>query len=222
MQSATLKLICDREKEVKSFIPEEYWTIEAQLKSNRSVIKADLVSFNGEKLALDTQSKADALVAKLEGASAVVSDVRTAEKVIRPKPPFITSTLQQTAANRLGFTSKKTMQIAQKLYEGVSLGAQRTGLITYMRTDSTRIAESAIAEARQWIGEHHPQQLPSIAQHYSSGSGSQDAHEAVRPTKVSLSPELVSKYLAKDELRLYSLIWERFRSEERRVGKECR
>jgi DNA topoisomerase-1 len=210
VQSATLKLICDREKEVESFIPEEYWTIEAHLKYHRTTIKAELFSFDGEKPVLGTQTDAETLVGKLEGKSATVAEVRTVEKIIRPKAPFITSTLQQTAANRLGFTSKKTMQIAQKLYEGLSLGSQRTGLITYMRTDSTRISESAITEARQWIGEAYPQQLPSQPQRYSSGSGSQDAHEAIRPTKVSLSPDLVSKHLAKDELRLYTLIWERF------------
>jgi len=129
---------------------------------------------------------------------------------VKPKAPFTTSTLQQTAANRLGFTSKKTMQIAQKLYEGISMGAQRTGLISYMRTDSTRISESALAEARRWIEEVYPAQLPRQAQRYSAGSQSQDAHEAIRPTRVDLSPDEVSRFLAKDEQRLYALIWERF------------
>ena len=210
VQSAALKLICDREKEVESFIPEEYWTVEAALKSHRSAVKADLVSYKGEKPLIGNESAAKDIVDSLEGKPASVSDIRSTEKVIRPKAPFTTSTLQQTAANRLGFTSKKTMQIAQKLYEGVSVGSLRTGLISYMRTDSTRISETALAEARRWIEEFHPAQLPAQAQRYSSGAGSQDAHEAIRPTQVNLTPEGVSPFLARDELRLYALIWERF------------
>ncbi|MEW6549943.1 MAG: type I DNA topoisomerase, partial [Spirochaetota bacterium] len=210
VQSATLKLICDREKEVESFIPEEYWSIEASLKSHRSGIKAELVSYRGEKIAIPGEERANEILSALKGEDARVLEVRTADKTVRPRPPFTTSTLQQTAANRLGFTSKKTMQIAQKLYEGVSLGAQRTGLITYMRTDSTRISETALAEAREWIGLKYPGQLPDQAQRYASGNAAQDAHEAIRPTKTSLDPDSVAKHLAKDELKLYTLIWERF------------
>lgn len=210
VQSATLKLICDREKEVESFIPEEYWTVEAALKAQRSTIRADLVLYKGEKPQIGKEEEAKAIVAGLEGKPASVVDMRSAEKIVRPKPPFTTSTLQQTAANRLGFTSKKTMQIAQKLYEGVSLGTHRTGLISYMRTDSTRISESALAEARRWIGEFHPGQLPPQAQRYGAGAQSQDAHEAIRPTRVDLTPDGVSRFLQRDELRLYALIWERF------------
>jgi len=210
VQSATLKLICDREKEVESFIPEEYWTVEAELKAHRSGIKADLVLYKGEKPEIRTETEAKAIVGDLEGKPAAVSDIRSTEKIVKPKAPFTTSTLQQTAANRLGFTSKKTMQIAQKLYEGISMGAQRTGLISYMRTDSTRISESALAEARRWIEEVYPAQLPQQAQRYSAGSQSQDAHEAIRPTRVDLTPDGISRFLAKDEQRLYALIWERF------------
>jgi len=210
VQSATLKLICDREKEVESFIPEEYWTVEAEFKAHRSGLKADLVLYKSEKPEICTEAEAKAIVGDLEGKSAAVSDVRSAEKIVRPKAPFTTSTLQQTAANRLGFTSKKTMQIAQKLYEGISMGAQRTGLISYMRTDSTRISESALAEPRRWIEEVYPAQLPQQAQRYSAGSQSQDAHEAIRPTRVDLTPDGISRFLAKDEQRLYALIWERF------------
>jgi DNA topoisomerase-1 len=210
VQSATLKLICDREKEVESFIPEEYWTVEAGLKSHKATIKADLALFKGEKPQIGSEASAKAIVQALEGKPARVREIRSAEKVVKPKAPFTTSTLQQTAANRLGFTSKKTMQIAQKLYEGISMGAQRAGLISYMRTDSTRISDTALAEARRWIGEFHPAQLPAQAQRYASGKQSQDAHEAIRPTSVELSPEAVSKYLQRDEQRLYALIWERF------------
>jgi len=210
VQSAALKLICDREKEVESFIPEEYWTIDAAFKSGKSIIKADLALFKGKKPKIENEEKAQKLLAALEGKSASVSEMRSSEKLLKPKPPFTTSTLQQTAANRLGFTSKKTMQIAQVLYEGVNLGSKRSGLITYMRTDSTRIAESALAEARNWISSRYPAQLPKSAQHYSAGKQSQDAHEAIRPTSVDASPETVAPYLQKDELKLYTLIWERF------------
>ncbi len=210
VQSATLKLICDREKEVSSFIPEEYWSIEAEFKAHRATLEASLVQYRGEKLQAGKESAATAIVADLEGKPASVRDIRSTEKIIRPKAPFTTSSLQQTAANRLGFTSKKTMQIAQKLYEGISMGSLRAGLITYMRTDSTRIAESALAEARKFIAERYPDQLPQEAQRYSSGKQAQDAHEAIRPTRVDLDPESIAKYLQRDELRLYALIWERF------------
>lgn len=210
VQSVALKLICDREREVESFIPEEYWTIEALLKLHRTSLKTELALFEGEKPALKNEKQAQELIHRLEGEKAIVSDIRSADKVIRPKPPFTTSKLQQTAANRLGFTSKKTMQIAQHLYEGVNIGSHRQGLITYMRTDSTRISEGALQEARDWLGEHFPAQLPESAQRYSSGKQAQDAHEAIRPTSVSLTPETAAQYLSKDELKLYSLIWERF------------
>ena len=210
VQSAALKLICDREKEVESFIPEEFWTIDASLKATRSILSADLVLFKGKKPQLGDEEKAKRILAALEGKTASVADLRSTERVVRPKPPFTTSTLQQTAANRLGFTSKKTMQIAQVLYEGVNLGSRRSGLITYMRTDSTRIAETALAEARTWLAERYPAQLPASAQHYSVGKKSQDAHEAIRPTSIAYTPDAVAAYLQKDELKLYTLVWERF------------
>ncbi|MCE1208267.1 MAG: type I DNA topoisomerase [Spirochaetia bacterium] len=210
VQSAALKLICDREKEVESFIPEEFWTIEASLKASRSVVKADLVLYKGKKSQLGDEEKAKRIVSALEGKPASVIDKRSAERLVRPKAPFTTSTLQQTAANRLGFTSKKTMQIAQILYEGINLGSQRSGLITYMRTDSTRIAETALEEARTWLAEHYPAQLPKSAQRYSAGKQSQDAHEAIRPTSIAYTPDSVAAYLQKDELKLYTLVWERF------------
>jgi len=210
VQSAALKLICDREKEVESFIPEEFWTIEASLKASRSVVKADLVLYKGKKPQLGDEEKAKRIVSALEGKPASVIDKRSAERLVRPKAPFTTSTLQQTAANRLGFTSKKTMQIAQILYEGINLGSRRSGLITYMRTDSTRIAETALEEARTWLAEHYPAQLPKSAQRYSAGKQSQDAHEAIRPTSIAYTPDSVAAYLQKDELRLYTLVWERF------------
>ncbi len=210
VQSVALRLICEREKEVESFIPEEYWTVEGDFKKGRSQFTAELVSWRGDKLKLKTEADTAQIVSSLEGATAKVSDIRESEKTIRPKPPFTTSTLQQTAANRLGFTSKKTMQIAQQLYEGINVGSTRVGLITYMRTDSVRLSETALEEARAWIGKHFPSELPREAVAYTSAKKVQDAHEAIRPTYTEYTPESVKEYLSRDQLRLYTLIWERF------------
>lgn len=210
VQSVALRLLCDREREVESFIPEEYWTVEADFRAGKTAFAAELVAFRGAKPALGDAVSAEAVVAALRGAAASVADIRESEKSVKPKPPFTTSTLQQTAANRLGFTSKKTMQIAQQLYEGVSLGSTRLGLISYMRTDSVRISDTAIAEVREWIQQHHPEQLPASAQRYGSDAKSQDAHEGIRPTKTSLHPDDVKDHLSRDQQRLYGLIWERF------------
>jgi len=210
VQSVALRLICDREKEVESFLPEEYWSLEADFKKGRGTFSGDLVSFRGEKAELKGEAAAKAIVAAIEGKQALVSELRESEKTQRPKPPFTTSKLQQTAANRLGFTSKKTMQLAQQLYEGVNIGSTRIGLITYMRTDSTRISTTAIEEARAFIGEHFPAELPETAATYAADGKAQDAHEAIRPTMVAYTPEKVKDHLSKDQYKLYALIWERF------------
>ncbi|MDR3160405.1 MAG: type I DNA topoisomerase [Spirochaetaceae bacterium] len=210
VQSVALRLICDREKEVESFIPEEYWTLEADFKTGKSAYTAQLVSWQGMKPDLKHEGEVRAIIDKISGAECFVSEVRETEKTIRPKPPFTTSQLQQTAANRLGFTSKKTMQLAQQLYEGVNIGNSRVGLITYMRTDSVRISQVALEEVRSWLGEHYPGDLPPKAAEYSLGKKAQDAHEAIRPTYAAYTPEEMKEYLSKDQLRLYSIIWERF------------
>jgi DNA topoisomerase-1 len=210
VQSVALRLICDREKEVETFLPEEYWSVEADFRKGRGVFSGELVLLRGERPDLSREAGALAAVAAVEGKKAIVGEVREAEKTLRPKPPFTTSKLQQTAANRLGFTSKKTMQIAQQLYEGVNVGSTRIGLITYMRTDSTRVADSAIAEARAFVGEHYPAELPPSPNSYTADGKAQDAHEAIRPTIVAYTPEALKAHLAKDQLRLYALIWERF------------
>ena len=145
--------------------------------------------------------------------------MKVAEKLGRPRPPFTTSTLQQTAANRFGFTARKTMQIAQSLYEGVNIGSERLGLITYMRTDSTRIAESALAEVREYIGKEFPGELPEAPIVYAAGKGAQDAHEAIRPTYVTRTPAELKKHLTSEEFRLYSIIWERFVSSQMNPSK---
>ena len=210
VQSVALRLICDREKEVESFLPIEYWSVEGDFRKGRGAFSGELVLFKGKKPELKGGAEAAAIVDSIQGKPAFVGEVREAEKTLRPKPPFTTSKLQQTAANRLGFTSKKTMQIAQQLYEGVNIGSTRIGLITYMRTDSTRISESAIAEVRSYIGERFPAELPASPNVYVTDGKAQDAHEAIRPTIVSYDPDSVKAQLSKDQQKLYALIWERF------------
>ena len=211
VQSVALRLICEREKEVESFIPEEYWTIDADFKNIRSgILKAQLVSWQDKKPELKNEKEVSLLIEILKDADYTVIDIRETEKTIRPKAPFTTSQLQQTAANRLGFTSKKTMQIAQQLYEGINMGAERVGLISYMRTDSVRISATALSELRDWIAAHYPKALAPAPVEYAQGKKTQDAHEAIRPTYVRYTPDSVKDFLNRDQLRLYTIIWERF------------
>ena len=210
VQSVALRMICEREKEVENFIPEEYWTIDAELGSGRSSFQAQLVAWKGSKPELKNEEQAGACVGEMEGHECRVSDVRESSRQIKTKPPYTTSKLQQDAANRLGFTSRKTMQIAQQLYEGIALGSSRVGLITYMRTDSTRVSNNALEDVRSYIGKTWPEALPEKPNFYSVGKGAQDAHEAIRPTYVTNSPEEVKSYLNRDQFKLYSIIWERF------------
>jgi DNA topoisomerase-1 len=210
VQSVALRLICEREKEIEAFIPEEYWTLDADFKAGRTVFAANFVSWNGEKPELHTEADAQKVIDALKGAVFTVKDIRETDKTLRPRPPFTTSQLQQTAANRLGFTSKKTMQIAQQLYEGISIGGSPVGLITYMRTDSVRISQTAIEDVRAWINRNYPACLPEKAAVYSSGKQAQDAHEAIRPTYVKYTPDEIKDSLSRDQHRLYSIIWERF------------
>ncbi|MDR2246715.1 MAG: type I DNA topoisomerase [Treponema sp.] len=214
VQSVALRLICEREKEVESFIPEEYWTLDADFRVGRSIFTAQMVSWQGNKPELRNEVAVNAIKEQVSNTDYVVSDIRETEKSIKPKPPFTTSQLQQTAANRLGFTGRKTMQIAQQLYEGVNVGSSRVGLITYMRTDSVRISPVAVEEVRAWIGEKYPQDLPEKALEYSVGKKAQDAHECIRPTYVIYTPREMKDHLSKDQLKLYSIIWERFVSSQ--------
>ena len=219
VQSVALRLICEREREVESFIPEEYWTLDADFRKGKTDFTAQLVSWKGDKPILPNEKAVHALIDQLKQTKAVVLDRRESEKSIRPKPPFTTSKLQQAAANRLGFTSKRTMQIAQQLYEGVNIGNSRVGLITYMRTDSVRISEAALADVRNWISEHYPKELPDQPLYYSVEKKAQDAHEAIRPTYVTYTPDSVKEYLTRDQLRLYTIIWERFVSSQMNPGR---
>lgn len=213
VQSVAVRLICDREKEIQAFVPQEYWTITAKLKekTNSKTFDAELAAMDGKKLAVTNELQAEGIVSELNQAEYVVNDVKKRERKRNPQPPFTTSSLQQEAARKLGFTSRKTMIIAQQLYEGLAIGRMgQVGLITYMRTDSTRVAEIAQQEARSYVenkfGLHF---LPAKAPIYANKK-SQDAHEAVRPTTLELAPDAIGTNLSKDQLKLYTLIWERF------------
>lgn len=214
VQSVALRLICEREKEVEDFIPEEYWSLEAEFSKGRQTFTAQLVQYNGSRPELKNEQSVNDIIAEIQHSECSVTDVKYTEKTVRPKAPFTTSKLQQSAANRLGFTSRKTMQIAQQLYEGIQIGANRVGLITYMRTDSVRIAQTALEDVRSWIGKNYPGALPEQAVEYAVGKGAQDAHECIRPTYVTYTPDSVKEYLSRDQLRLYTIIWERFVSSQ--------
>ncbi|MHB9295353.1 putative DNA topoisomerase I [Pillotina sp. SPG140] len=210
VQSVALRLICEREAEVESFVPEEYWTLEGDFKTGKSLWTAQLILWNGEKPDLKNVLDAEAIIEKIAQCDGTVKEVVTVERTVKPKAPFTTSQLQQTAANRLNFNGKKTMQIAQQLYEGIDIGSGRSGLITYIRTDSVRVAAQACTEARSWINEHYPEALPETVQEYAVGAKAQDAHEAIRPTYPHYTPDFLKQYLTYDQWRMYALIWERF------------
>src|SRR5579859_83103 len=213
VQTVALRLIVEREREIQAFIKREYWTIAAQVEGkNPPQFEARLAKFQGNDLEIPDQASADLHTAAVKAATLVVQSVATKEKRKFPVPPFITSKLQQEAVRKLHFSTKKAMMLAQRLYEGVDLGDEGAiGLITYMRTDSTRVAESALTAVRQYVkqtfGEAY---LPAEAIHYKSKKGAQDAHEAIRPTAVERSPESVRRFLGADEFKLYQLIWQRF------------
>jgi len=214
VQSVAVRLVVEREREIEAFVPEEYWTITARLTpdTEANAFDATLRLRDGEKVELHNEQEASAVLQELEGAQYVVQKIKRTERKRNPSPPFITSTLQQEAARKLGFSAKRTMQIAQQLYEGVELGAQGSvGLITYMRTDSTRVAAEAQQQAREYIGkEFGDRYVPEKPPQYRSRRGAQEAHEAIRPTSVTRTPESVKSYLSKDQYELYRLIWQRF------------
>lgn len=213
VQSVALRLICEREREIKAFIPEEYWSVTALLDSGMPpIFPAGLSRKNGEKIEVTNEAEASAVRADLEKAKYVVSKVTRKERKRYPVPPFITSKLQQDAFRKLRFPVKKTMQVAQKLYEGLEVGDKGSvGLITYMRTDSTRVSDDALAAVRGHIGTAYGDDyLPEKPIFYKTKDGAQDAHEAIRPTDLSLTPSSLRKHLGKDELALYELIWNRF------------
>ncbi|MCI6180485.1 MAG: type I DNA topoisomerase [Treponema porcinum] len=219
VQSVALRLICEREEEVENFLPEEYWTLDADFAKGKTKFTAQLVKYKGEAPELKSEQMVNDIIKEIQSADCIVSNIRQTEKTVRPKAPFTTSKLQQASANRLGYTSRKTMQIAQQLYEGVNIGSNRVGLITYMRTDSVRISETALADVRKWIEKNHPENLPAEPIHYTVGKAAQDAHEGIRPTYTEYTPDSVKEYLTRDQLRLYTIIWERFVSSQMNNAK---
>lgn len=214
VQTVALRLIVEREREIEKFNPEEYWSVDARLLSARKSFSAKLYGFaDGKKIdIIPNEEEAGKIVSALEGAEYRVSELKKGTRKKQPAPPFITSTLQQEASRKLGFTGQRTMRIAQQLYEGVDIpNVGTTGLITYMRTDSLRISEEARAAANKYIaGRFGANYLPEKPRYFKTKSGAQDAHEAIRPTSVTLTPESVKESLTADQYKLYKLIWERF------------
>jgi DNA topoisomerase-1 len=214
VQTVALRLIVEREQAIRKFVPQEYWSITAKCARDAHEFDAELHKLHGHKPEIPNEAAAQAIVAAVKDRPFVVSDVKRKERRKRPPAPFTTSTLQQEAAKRLGFSSRRTMQIAQGLYEGVELGEEgAVGLITYMRTDSTRVAQSAIEAARTWVGKAFDKAYLPDKANFSGGATSpqaQDAHEAIRPTEVERTPDSVHRYLKSDQLKLYTLIWQRF------------
>ncbi len=214
VQTVALRLIVEREREIEKFRAEEYWSVDAKLLASRKTFSAKLCGFaDGKKIdTIPNGAEAEKIVAELEGAVYTVSELKKGTRRKQPAPPFITSTLQQEASRKLGFTGQRTMRIAQQLYEGVDIqGAGATGLITYMRTDSLRISEEARAAADKFIADRYGKSyLPEKPRYFKSKNGAQDAHEAIRPTSVALTPESVKDSLTSEQYKLYKLIWERF------------
>ena len=212
VQSVALRLVVERERAIRAFVPQEYWSVTAHLKADQPpVFKARLTRVDGKKFDPKNQQQAQAGVEAIQSGPFTVASIKKRKRQQKPAPPFITSTLQQEAFRKLGFTPKRTMALAQRLYEGLEIGEGQVGLITYMRTDSTRLSAEAVDEARSFIDQRFgPDYLPKSPNVYKAKGSAQDAHEAIRPTSAMRTPESLSKYLKRDELRLYRLIWNRF------------
>ncbi|MFE8695196.1 type I DNA topoisomerase [Cytobacillus sp. FJAT-53684] len=212
VQSVAVRLIIDREKEIKAFIPEEYWSIDGEFLKGKESFEGTFYGIDNEKLELRSEEEVENVLGKMKGNKFQVSSVTKKERKRNPASPFTTSSLQQEAARKLNFRAKKTMMLAQQLYEGIDLGKEGTvGLITYMRTDSTRISEVAQGEASQYIEQSYGKEfLATDKKKEKKKSNTQDAHEAIRPTSILKEPSSLKEYLSRDQLRLYRLIWERF------------
>ncbi|MBN2469918.1 MAG: type I DNA topoisomerase [Anaerolineae bacterium] len=219
VQSIASRLVVDREREIENFTPEEYWTLRAELSkqsangsNNADHFEARLVQIGGDKVEFHVEGDVQPHLAILEHSTYTVSEVKRGTRQRRPAPPFTTSTLQQEASRRLNFNARRTMSVAQQLYEGIDIGTEQVGLITYMRTDSTTIAQEAQGRARSFItSEYGAEYLPETPPIYkTTAKSAQEAHEAIRPTRVTRTPEALKAYLSRDQLRLYKLIWQRF------------
>lgn len=213
VQSVAVKLIVDREREIESFVEEEYWSITAHLKTEADALfEAKLHTKAGKKVHLANEQEAQQVEKEVSGQRWLVNDVTKKERRRHPSPPFTTSTMQQEAARKLGYSAKKTMRLAQQLYEGLPLGKHGTqGLITYMRTDAVRVSKEAVAEVRDYIkSTHGSTYAPAKSRQYAAKKGSQEAHEAIRPTSTLRTPPEIKQFLSRDQFRLYQLVWERF------------
>lgn len=211
VQSVALKLIIDRENEIKAFKPEEYWTIDGSFKKGTKKFQAAFYGMNGKKMKLETNEDVQKVLTQITSDDFLVSKVEKKERRRNAPLPYTTSSLQQDAANKINFRTRKTMMVAQQLYEGISLGPNGTqGLITYMRTDSTRISPVAQNDAAQFISQRFGEKYSKHGSRIKNASGAQDAHEAIRPSNVNQTPEAIAKYLDKDQIKLYTLIWNRF------------
>ena len=212
VQSVAAKMICDRENEIEIFLPEEYWSIDAKFQIGAGAISARFTGFGGEKAELKSREDAEKVLASCEGARFSVQAIKRSERRKFPAAPFTTSNLQQEASRKLGFTTQKTMQIAQQLYEGVEIAGEGSqGLVTYIRTDSTRTADEALESVRAMIGETYgADSLPEKPNTYKTRKSAQDAHEAIRPTDIARRPDAIKASLSRDQFRLYKLIYDRF------------
>jgi DNA topoisomerase-1 len=214
VQSVALRLVVEREREIDAFVPVEYWSIAAELRPEKikETFIAKLAKMDGEDPVLGNQTVVQPILEDLEGSAYVISKIKRGERRRRPSAPFTTSTMQQEASRRLGYTARRTMALAQQLYEGIDLGEGAVGLITYMRTDSTNVAEMAQTEARQFIAERYGEKFlpPEPPKYQTKTKGAQEAHEAIRPTSVMRHPDAIKEFLNRDQLRLYQLVWQRF------------
>lgn len=220
VQSVAVRMICDREDEIRAFVPQEYWTIEGKFLDGRRVINAQFYGDETGKIDLHNETETDAVLARMEPYTFAVSSVKKGSKKINPLPPFITSTMQQEAAKKLGFRTERTMQIAQQLYEGIDLGSRgAVGLITYMRTDSMRVSDEARHAAAALIGAvYGDRYVPDKPNFYKSRANAQDGHEAIRPSDVNLTPDAVKSFLTSEQYKLYDLIWKRFIASQMAAG----
>ena len=214
VQSVATRLVAEREEEIRAFVPEEYWTLEVTLDRVAPNLGSFKTQFYGreKKMELKSKEQVDEVLDAIRTAPFSVSKIKRQDKSRSPAPPFITSTLQQEASRKLNMSPRRTMSIAQQLYEGVDIAGEGTvGLITYMRTDSLRLSDEAVAAARSFAGARYGQEyLPDAPRHFKAKAGAQDAHEAIRPSNVALTPESIKKDLTAEQFRLYKLIWSRF------------
>ena len=212
VQSVALRLICDREEEIKAFVPKEYWTVDCTMKKDKKKFQVKLATKNGKKVEIESEEEANKIISELENGDFAVKSIKKGKKNKNPLPPFTTSTLQQDASRKLNFMTKRTMSIAQVLYEGVEIkGYGTVGLITYMRTDSVRISDEAQGKALEFVENNYGKNyLPEKPRVYRGKKNIQDAHEAIRPTYVEITPEIAKASLTPEQFKLYSLIWKRF------------